>query len=137
MNAKNITVAGIAGGILLLVAMVVFGKIANAISPYDMASLPGMRTMQDPLMLLFFLYPFVLAFIAAILFDMIRGSLHGTMWHKAITFGGLLFLLETIPSAFVIFSTMTYPPGFFISSFLNGVIAFPLLGLLFVNVWKE
>ena len=136
MNIKNITVAGIAGGIILLITMFVFGKIAGFLAPFDMTTLGGMRAMNDPVMSLFFFYPFVIAFAAAILFDIIKDSLKGNVLYKGIVFGLLLFMLETIPSMVVIFTTMTYPLGFFISAFLNGIIAYPVIGILFVKIWK-
>jgi hypothetical protein len=136
MNAKNITLAGFGGGVVLLVSMFIFGEIANAISPYDIATLGGMRTMDDPVMGLFFLYPFVLAFVAAILFDIIKNSLRGTTLFKGLVFGLLLFMLQTIPSMFVIFTSMTYPPGFYISSFLNGIIGYPLIGIVYTKIWN-
>lgn len=136
MNAKNITVAGIAGGIILLIAMFLFGMIAGIIAPFDMATLGGMRAPNDPVMSLFFFYPFVLSFAAAVLFDFIRDSLKGTVFNKGIMFGLLLFLLETIPSMFIIFTTMTYPIGFHISSFLTGIIAYPVIGITFTKIWK-
>jgi hypothetical protein len=136
MNAKNIVLAGFSGGIVLLVSMFIFGEIANAISPYDVAILGGMRAMNDPVMGLFFLYPFVLSFVAAILFDIIRDSLRGTTLFKGLEFGLLFFILQTIPSMFVIFTSMTYPLGFHLSSFLNGIIGFPVMGILFVKIWE-
>ena len=136
MNIKNITVAGIAGGIILLIAMFVFGKIAGIFAPFDMATLGGMRAANDPVMVLFFFYPFVLAFVAAIFFDVIKDTLKGTYLNKGLMFGLLLFILETIPSMFVIFTTMTYPLGFHISSFLTGIIAYPVIGIIFAKIWK-
>ncbi len=136
MNAKNIMLAGFSGGVVLLVSMFIFGEIANAIAPYDIATLGGMRAMNDPVMGLFFLYPFVLAFVAAILFDIIKDSLRGTTLFRGLMFGLLFFMLQTIPSMFVIFTSMTYPPGFHLSSFLNGIIGFPVMGILFVKIWE-
>ena len=136
MNIKNIIAGGIAGGITLLIAMFVFGKIAGFIAPFDMATLGGMRAANDPVMAFFVLYPFVLAFAAAILFDMIKNSLNGTYLNKGLMFGFLLFIIETIPSIFIIFTTMTYPLGFYLSSFLTGIIAYPVIGIIFVKIWK-
>ncbi|GAB6286748.1 MAG: hypothetical protein STSR0009_29510 [Methanoregula sp.] len=136
MNIKNIAVAGIAGGIILLIALFVFGKIAGVIAPFDVTTLGGMRAVNDPVMSLFFFYPFVVSFAAAILFDVMKDSLKGTAVNKGLTFGLILFMLETIPSMVVIFTTMTYPPGFYLSSFLDGIIGFPVIGILFVKIWK-
>jgi len=135
MNTKNIVLAGLCGGVVLLVSMFVFGMIATAIAPYDIATLGGMRAMDDPVMALFFLYPFVLSFVATILFDVIKDSLKGTALSKGLMFGLLLFMVQTIPSMFVIFTSMTYPLGFHIGSFLNGIIGYPVIGILFAKIW--
>jgi hypothetical protein len=136
MNIKNIVLAGFSGGVVLLISMFIFGEIANAIFPYDIATLGGMRAMNDPVMGLFFLYPFVLSFVAAILFDIIKDSLKGTTLFKGLMFGLMFFMLQTIPSMFVIFISMSYPTGFHLSSFLNGIIGFPVIGILFAKLWE-
>jgi hypothetical protein len=49
----------------------------------------------------------------------------------------ILLLLITLPSLFVIFSSMLYPTGFYIANFLTGVIGFPVLGCLFAWIWAR
>jgi len=60
MNAKNIAVAGIAGGTLLLLLLVAINMIVNLVIPYDIMKFGGMRAADDPVLILFFLYPFVI-----------------------------------------------------------------------------
>jgi len=43
----------------------------------DILALGGMRSVEDPLMLFFFAYPFVLSFAAAIVFDQVKDALKG------------------------------------------------------------
>jgi hypothetical protein len=69
---KKIVLAGTAGGCILLISMYVFGTITAAIAPYDIALLGGMRAADDPVVTFFFLYPFVLSYAAAILFDAMK-----------------------------------------------------------------
>jgi len=106
-------------------------------SPYDIATLGGMRAMNDPVMLLYFLYPFVFAFAAAGVFDIIKSSLTGkNVRDKGLMFGALLFTLVTIPSVFVMASSMDYPVGFYLAQVLEGIIGYPVLGILFTRIWK-
>jgi len=77
MHPKKIVITGVLGGFLLLVTSFLCGVIANVLLPYNIFEIPGMRPMTDPVATLFFLYPFVLAFTAAILYDFIHGSLGG------------------------------------------------------------
>jgi hypothetical protein len=138
MEGKKILIAGIAGGILLLIAQFVFSMVANVVAPYDVFALGGMRQMHDPIMFLFYAYPFVLSFMSAIVFDLVKGALKPAGCGGAgLTFGLILIALVTVPGMFVIFSSMTYPPGFYIGNILFGIIGFPLLGMLYARIWGK
>jgi hypothetical protein len=110
--------------------------VGNLIAPYDVFAIGGMRARDDPLSLLFFAYPFVLSFTSAIAFDKVKAALKGSRCGGAgLTFGLILFLLVTVPGLFVIFSSMNYPPGFYIGNFLFGIIGFPAVGILYTRIW--
>ncbi len=132
MNAGKIILSGIAGGVVLFIATLLLDWIAILTAPYDIMSLAGMRAPDDPVMVLFFVYPFVFSFAAAILFDIVHASLPSERVRKGICFGLLLFLIHTIPSMCMVFTTMVYPAGFFIGMFLTGILAYPLMGITFV-----
>ncbi len=127
---------GAKGGAVLLILLMIFSTLSVMVAPYDIATLGGMRALDDPVMNLFFFYPFVLAFAAACVFDIIKESLTGTTASKGLMFGGLLFVLITIPSMFVMFSSMDYPIGFYIAQVLEGAIGYPMIGMLFAKIWK-
>ena len=135
MDGKKILIAGIAGGILLFVAQFVFSLAGNLVAPYNIFSIGGMRQANDPLMALFYAYPFVLSFMAALVFDRVKTALAGTCCGGA-DFGLILIALVAVPGVFVIFSSMPYPPGFYIGNILFGIIGFPLAGLLYARIWK-
>jgi len=137
VHGKKIFIATLAGGLLLTLCELVFGQVANAVAPYDIFAIGGMRPADDPLMLLFFAYPFVLAFFSSLVFDTVEKALEGPPLRKGIGFGVILLLLVTLPSLFVIFSSMLYPAGFYLANFLTGVIGFPLLGCLFAWIWAK
>ena len=137
MHPKKIIIAGILGGSLLLVISFLCGVITNALLPHNIFEIPGMRPMTDPVAVLFFLYPFVLAFTTGILYDFIHPVLRGDSVRKGVVFGLLLFIVVTIPNQFVIWSSMYYPTGFYISSILYGIIGFPLFGILCVVIWGK
>ncbi|MDD1657272.1 MAG: hypothetical protein LUQ41_02295 [Methanomicrobiales archaeon] len=137
MHGKKILIATLAGGLLLTLCEVIFGQVANAVAPYDIFAIGGMRSPTDPVMLLFFAYPFVLAFTSSLVFDTVEKALDRQLLRKGIAFGVILLLLVTIPSLFVIFSSMGYPLGFYIANILTGIIGFPLLGYLFAWIWAK
>jgi hypothetical protein len=135
LHLKKIVLAGILGGILLLATSVIFSAVATMISPYNIFDVPGMRPMSDPVSSLFFAYPFVVAFVSAIVYDIINPVLSGGTFRKGIVFGYLLFLLVVLPSLFVVYSSMYFPDGFYIAGFLNGIIGYPLFGILCTLLW--
>ena len=140
MEGKKILIAGITGGILLFVAQFTFSYLGNAIAPYDVFAIGGMRQVTDLLMNLFFAYPFVLSFASAVVFDRVKGALGRAGGEcccggAGLTFGAILILLVTVPSMFVIYSSMTYPAGFYIGNILFGLIGFPVLGILYARIW--
>jgi len=137
VHGKKIFIATLAGGFLLTLCEMVFAQAANAIVPYNIFEIGGMRSPADPVMLLFFAYPFVLAFTSSLVFDTVEKALDGPPLRKGIGFGVILLLLVTLPSLFVIYSSMDYPTGFYIANFLTGVIGFPLLGCLFAWIWAK
>jgi hypothetical protein len=137
MNAKNILAGGFIGGIVLFVVNFVVSAIILAVAPYDIFSLGGIRPADDPLLVFFFVAPFILSFAAAIVFDLVKGSLHGTPSSKGAIFGAALFLIYTVPSLFVTFTSMDYPTGFYFENLLFGILGFPLIGVIYAMLWER
>jgi hypothetical protein len=136
MNMKNIATGAISAGFVLLILMVISGYLVNMVLPTDISRYGGMRTMDDPVMALFYLYPFVIACAAAIIFDIVKGCLDGTTVRKGLVFGGMLICIMTIPSLFVMYTSMTWPVDFYVSTLIWEIISFPLMGILFARCWN-
>lgn len=122
------------GGIFLLIATMVIGMIMGALFGYDPTSLPGVRSVNDPIMWLFFLQPFVMAGAASIVFEMVKTVLKGNAQQKAIQFGWLLFVVVAIPSLFLLITSMNYPIAFYIDNILYQIIGFIGLGKILVKM---
>ena len=122
VDAKKIVVSGIAAGVAILVISMVVSYAFQAIFSYDVLKLSGMRAVNDPIMVLFFLFPFVLAFAMAIVYSHVERSLKGNYIEKGKTFSLLMWLAYSVPSAFIVFSSMDYPIGFTVSSLVGGII---------------
>jgi hypothetical protein len=136
MNAKNIATGGISAGFVLLILMVISGYLVNMVLPTDISRYGGMRAMNDPVMNLFYLYPFVIACAAAIIFDIVKGCLDGTQVRKGLMFGAMLICIMTIPSLYVMYTSMTWPVDFYVSTLLFEIVSFPLMGILFARIWN-
>lgn len=135
MDGKKIAISWIAGAVLLYITMVIFSFVSMWIAPYSISSIGGMRQATDPVMMLYFAYPLVFALTAACVYALVKEALPGDYISKGLVFGCILILLVLVNNVFVIFSSMIYPPGFFIELILNGLISYPLLGILFSKIW--
>jgi hypothetical protein len=136
MNAKNIAIGSISAGFILLILMVISGTLVNMVLPTDISQYGGMRAMNDPVMNLFYLYPFVIACAAALIFDIVKGCLDGTWVRKGLMFGAMLICIMTIPSLYVMYTSMTWPVDFYVSTLIWEIISYPLMGILFARIWN-
>ena len=89
---------------------------------YNVLALAGMRSVNDPVSMLFFVYPFVVGLAMAILYDFTKKSFTGTAIRKGIVLGLLGWIVYGIPSAFIVFSSMDYPIGFTVNSVIGSLI---------------
>jgi hypothetical protein len=137
MEWKKFVLSWVLGSVLLYIMLFLISAITMAISPFNIFDLGGMRTPTDPLMMLYYLYPVLLSLITTYVFSVVRDSLQGSYINKGLMFGLLLFLLLTVSSGFIIVTTMQYPPGFYIDMILNGLISYPLLGILYTVIWDR
>lgn len=80
-------IAGLAGGLLLFVLLFSLNMIMNQLIAYDISVFNGICPMDDPVMMLFFTYPFVVAFAAANLYDIVHSPFQGSVMQKGIAFG--------------------------------------------------
>jgi hypothetical protein len=133
---SKIVLAGILGGIFLAATSTIFDAADAALLPYNIFDIPGMRPVTDPVSFLYFLSPFVPAFVPAILTDLLTLSSRWKTVRKGVTFGFLLFLLIAIPDLFSISSLMYFPAGFILAAILNGIIGYPPFGVLCALLWR-
>jgi hypothetical protein len=108
--------------------MMVSGYLVNLVLPADISWYRGMRAMNDPIMNLFCLYPFVIAFAAAIVFNRINGCLNGTPARKGLMFGAMLICIMTVPGLYVMYTSMTWPVDFYIGTVLWELVSYPADG---------
>lgn len=89
-----------------------------------------MRPFEDPLMMAFFLYPWILGFAMSIAFQKFKGSFKKTVWRMGKAFGFYTWLLAGIPSAFIVYTSMNYPIGFTINSLVGSLIYMVAAGIV-------
>ncbi|WP_250986552.1 hypothetical protein [Methanoculleus oceani] len=42
-----------------------------------------------------------------------------------------------VPNAFITFTSMNYPAGFYLETLLVGVAGFPLIGVIYATIWDR
>ena len=122
MDTKTIVVSGIVAGIVILVLSMIVSTATQALFDYNVLTLAGMRSVNDPVSMLFFLHPFVVGLAMAILYDFTKKSFTGTATRKGIVLGLLGWIVYGIPSAFIVFSSMDYPIGFTVNSVIGSLL---------------
>ncbi len=127
---KKIILPGLLAGLLMLIAGMVFSFISNAIVPALMAEYQNLdifRAFDDPLMSLFFLYPFVFGLALSWAWDQVKKSFKGSAKERGLNFSLMVFFIATVPgmlisyASFQISGCMTL--SWMMSGFLNVLIA--------------
>jgi len=137
MEWKKFIISWVLGSVLLYVTLFLVSAFTMVIEPFNIFDIGGMRSPTDPVMMLYYLYPVLLSLITTYVFSVVRGSLQGSYIEKGLMFGLLMFLLLTVTSGFIIITTMQYPVGFSLDMVLNGLISYPLLGILYTIIWER
>lgn len=136
MKSKIILPGLIAGVINLILGMALsflFMRMFPAVSvDYNNASL--VRPFADPLMTVFFLYPFILGVILAWAWDKSKSLFSGTWQKRGIYFGLAISLISTVPGMFVSYTTFPLSLITIISWTISGFICAVVAGMIFAKV---
>jgi hypothetical protein len=122
LETKTIVISGIVAGIVILVLSMIVSTATQVLFDYNVLTLAGMRSVNDPVSILLFLHPFVVGLAMAILYDFTKKSFTGTAIRKGIVLGLLGWVVYGIPSAFIVFSSMDYPIGFTVNSVIGSLV---------------
>ncbi|MDD5163100.1 MAG: hypothetical protein PHD95_02720 [Candidatus ainarchaeum sp.] len=136
MGIVKIVLAGIAAGIAILIISMAFSYFFQAAFGFDVLSLGGMRAANDPIMALFFLHPFVISFVVAIFFEKTKKAFSGTATSQGLSLGLLAWLVSSIPSAFIVFSSMNYPIGFTLNSLIGPLVYMVIAGIIIAKIMQ-
>jgi len=118
-------VAGVAILILGMAISYLFMLIPSVAADYNNTHI--MRSWQDPLMSLFFLYPFVLGIAFAWIWNKSKPLFKGSAWQRGTHFGFAYFIIATIPGMLISYSS--FPISFLtiiswtVSGLVNAIVA--------------
>ncbi|MBU0907108.1 MAG: hypothetical protein KKE05_03025 [Nanoarchaeota archaeon] len=126
---KKIILPGLLAGLLMLIVGFVVSWVFGLIFPGLNAEYASgiFRAWQDPIMMLYFLYPFVLGICFAGVWGLSKGKFKGTLWQRGAKFGLFVWAVFSIPgmlvtySSFVVSLTMIF--SWLVMGLANGVVA--------------
>jgi hypothetical protein len=133
---KKIILPGIIAGVVMLVLSFaisyLFMLFPQVNADYHNTAL--MRPFSDPIMSLYFLYPFVLGIALAWFWNKAKSLFVGSVAKRGFDFGVIMLLISTIPGMLVSYSS--FPLSFLtiiswiVSGFINALIA----GIIFAKI---
>lgn len=129
---KKIILFGIVVGIINLILGTVVSylfMLFPAVSA-DYNNSAVMRAWSDPLMSLFFVYPFIQGIILAWVWDMSKTLFHGTLAGRGTKFGLAIWLISTIPGMWMSYTCfplsfltiVSWTVGGFVTAIAAGII---------------
>ena len=133
---KQIIIASIIVGFIIIFIDIIFGELIQFFWSYDIFDLGGMREIDDPLMLLFFVHPWILGFALTFVYSYFQKALDGTYIGKGIKFGFLMWIVIFVPNAFLVYTSMNYPFGFTVNSVVPPLIYMLLSGIIIAKIFE-
>lgn len=129
---KKFIVPGLLAGVAALVAGLVVSRVMASMFPVlnlEFANPALFRPWSDPLMSLYFLYPFVLGLILAWFWDKYKHAFEGSKFAKVKKFTLTYWLISAIPGMFITYSSFQVSLLMIISWLLGGLVE------VFVIAW--
>lgn len=126
IKLRNILIPGLVVGVATLVASIGFNFLSNALFP-DLAAEyidSGIfRPWSDPVMQMFFAYPFILGLILAFAWARLKSQVKGeSVFSRGLNFGLSYFLVATIPGMFITYTSFQVSLGLVLSWTASGLI---------------
>ena len=140
MNWKNaimsLVIVGIIGAVIMFASTPVFEILSPGLAKeYEQ---PAFRPWSDPVMSLFFAYPFAVGLFAALFYEQVRSSFPGNRpFKKGIHYGFMLWLVTGIPAFIVNYSSFTFSLPMILSWTISGLITLLLGGMAIAWIYER
>jgi hypothetical protein len=139
MNSKKIILSGLLAGLILFLASMVVSGIFKVIFPAINAEYQNtnlFRPYSDPLMLLFFVHPFLVGVLLAWFWKKTK-SIFGENIKGGIKFGLTYWLISSIPGMFATYTSMPYSLEIVLSWLVTGLVEAVLAGIILSKMNRE
>jgi hypothetical protein len=136
---KKILIPGLVVGLLILIVGMVVGQIFTIISPsleieYENANL--FRPWSDPLMSIYFAYPFILGIVLAWIWDKTKVLIEESNLWKRGTYFGFAYWLVTIPGMIITYSSFPVSLLMVISWSISVLLQAVCAGIIYARLNK-
>ncbi|MBU0671961.1 MAG: hypothetical protein KJ732_02910 [Candidatus Margulisbacteria bacterium] len=134
---KKVLLPGLVAGVVLLIVGMGWSFLLNAIFPglaaeYQNTAL--FRPWEDPLMSVFFAYPFVLGLALAWVWDKVKGLVSGGIVSRATSFGLGYWVVASIPGMVITYSSFPVSLLMVITWSISGLVQAIVAGLIFAKL---
>ncbi len=133
LNKKTLIV-GLAAGATIFVLAFALEALIQMVAPYKWTELGSIRDPKDPLMMAFFLYPFVMGLVAAVVYAKVGRKFQGNWVERGRKLGLLMWFIAAVPETYVIYTSMVYPAGFYVSMVFGYLINYTAAGLVIAKL---
>jgi hypothetical protein len=137
---KSIIVAGLTAGFAMLVLAVAVGMLMHAALPsvakeYENTSL--FRSWSDPIMSLYFLYPFFLGIALAWVWNKTKGVIgEGSMWLRGSRFARSFWIISIVPGILMSYSSFPVSLAMSLTWLLSSLIQVLCAGFIYARMIK-
>ncbi|MBI5413285.1 hypothetical protein HZA42_02985 [Candidatus Peregrinibacteria bacterium] len=135
---KKILLPGLLAGIATLASGMalsfLFMKFPSIAADYANANL--IRPWKDPLMSLFFLYPFVQGIILAWAWNKSKSLFQGTTVNRGLKFGLSIWLIASVPGMLISYSSFPLSLLTIVSWLTDGLVNGFIAGMIFAKMNK-
>lgn len=135
---KKIFLSGLAAGIAMVVVNMALNLVFNVIFPDLQKSYmnPIFRPWNDPIMMLFFLYPIALGFGLSFVWDKTKKLFSKSCCWNGINFSLIYFAVSGIPSFLINFSSFNLPLVMILTWTVMGLVDGVVAGLVLAKLNK-
>ncbi|MBI4991107.1 hypothetical protein HZB96_03360 [Candidatus Gottesmanbacteria bacterium] len=137
---KKIALSSLVAGIVMIITSMMVGQVFSSLFPtlakeYNNPSL--FRPWSDPLMSLFFLYPFILAIVLSVVWEKTNKLFSGkTSFDKALKFGLAYWALTSITGMLISYSTFPVSLLMIVSWSISSLITVIVGSYVIVRMYK-
>lgn len=134
---KSIVLPGLLAGFLMLLAGFAVSFISGALFPaiaLEYQNLDVFRAFDDPLMSLFFLYPFVFGVALSWAWDRVKKAFKGSAKERGWQFALTVFAIATIPGMLISYASFQISGCMTLSWLVSGLINITIAGQVFAKM---